>query len=125
MTAPDNIALLRASIAHWEELAAVEDRLKATSGPYAKACPLCTTYQYQGLPLCQHCPICLATGYPDCRATPYEEAYSAWVDWNGAATAKESADKQASARDRFREHAAAEIEFLRSILKDLENDKPT
>lgn len=99
---PETLAALQASIEHWERLQAGE--FKAGETPSGRSCPLCNMFfDQRDVTVCVGCPVYQKTGFPACRNTPYADAHHAWYFY-GAFSAE------------FKQAAAAEITFLKSLL---------
>ena len=102
---------LRESIEHWERMAAGDARPGET--PYAQSCALCILFMHgRSQPeRCLGCPVCVKTGLRFCHGSPWREASKNWpVSMDGPTIG-------------FHAAAEVEVEFLKGILKDLEEGK--
>lgn len=115
-----NAALLRESIAHWNDnvlagfkaLAISDGETSAKdfgASRWSSSCPLCKVYAEYRAPsdFCNGCPVRDATGLPHCYKTPWVHTYD---------------DDQTDPVDieHFIRYATQEVNFLRGILADLE-----
>lgn len=94
---PNNIELLKESIAHWERM---RDNPGGNEYPSAIHCPLCRRYRAKE---CENCPIKEFIGQSYCAETPYYDA--------------EDAHNYFSVRSlEWEEAAQKEIDFLQRVL---------
>lgn len=96
---PEARAALEESIAHWERLATGTSAPAEEIGP--RDCALCALFFWPDC--CLGCPVAEATGWKNCRGTP----------WGDVKTARD--DHGYDSRE-FREAAERELEFLRGLL---------
>lgn len=101
------LSALKASIAHWEEVAEATHPANMYIGP--SACALCTAF-----PSCVGCPVFAVTWEKRCKKTPYYEVVEARERWHtmGFIVARQKL------REDFRAAAQKELDFLRSLLPD-------
>ena len=105
---------LRASIKHWEENVAAVTPKEASMHP--DSCALCQMFLDDEE--CAGCPVAEA-GYPDCRRSPWEDAFDAFISWTVAVRLESQGRgnaKTAAAPENWRKAAQAELDFLRSLL---------
>lgn len=88
------------SIQKWQDI--VDG--KNTDGPYSTNCPLCEVFYGD---YCNGCPVMEKTGREFCRDTPYDDAWNAWCN-------------RESDPEKYIEAANEELDFLKSLLTDLE-----
>lgn len=90
---------LKASIAKWEENAAVTELSEARV--YGDTCPLCKLFSYDINTLdCKGCPVAVKTGKSQCNGSPWDAARGAKYKTLG----------------KFRAAARKEVAFLKSLL---------
>ena len=117
----DTIDALEASIVHWEENLAAE-RVYEASVKMAD-CSLCRLFHShftRNPQSCKGCPVYEFTHTEYCSHTPYTEASSALRDWHRTSDETRSQDLITRARDEFRVHARAELNFLKGRLRELQ-----
>lgn len=105
---PKTLAALRKSIEKWDRNTRVKTPHAARLG--AGDCPLCALFRVRDFG-CTGCPVREKTGYDYCDDTPYEVALHAhgWWRWH-------SPYAHVTIRDAFHKAAAAERDFLISLL---------
>ena len=87
---------------HWQENVAAERPEDVRMGP--DNCALCSLFFEDD---CEGCPVMRRTGRFGCRDSPYDladEAFDMWIE-----------TRHDDARDEFRKHAQAEVDFLISL----------
>lgn len=108
---PDHVLVaLNASIEKWERNALAEHPHEVKTSP--ADCPLCNLF-YGGK--CVGCPVRERTKVDGCAGTPYDGAAAASAAWRYTDADK---DQYATVRDRFRQAAAEEVAFLKSLLPE-------
>lgn len=100
---PKTLEALNASIAKWERNAVAETPSQVKM--YAGDCPLCHIYVL-ATGSCEGCPVAEKAGEEDCDGTPWPNTWFRWRAWASGE----------GAADEFREHARAEVAFLKSLL---------
>lgn len=124
MPTPNKVKALEESIQHWKENLAAESPLQASTS--SQECALCQIYLGDYPTFCAGCPVSDHTGVRTCRNTPYDSADKSLTEWEDAAKAlgdsswamsvASNTQRFKTARDNFRTHAKAEIEFLEMLL---------
>lgn len=107
------LTALKQSIEKWERNTVAETPNEFTLGP--RNCPLCEMFWQRE---CLGCPVRDRTNLSGCLGTPYDRTVSArmwWIDNPSDATLREKAHD--AARD--------EVDFLRSLLPEANDDKAT
>lgn len=112
--------LIRESVAKWEAKVALHAAGKGTNcSASADDCPLCLVYRGGYVP-CDGCPVRERTGSPYCRGTPYvaytNVAYTSYVPPAG--------DRAAAAAARLKVLPQAEVDFLKSLIKEEVTELP-
>lgn len=90
---------LNESVAHWERMAT--GKQGSDESPNGSDCSLCRLFAMGKEPACSGCPVMQKTGFSGCWETPYYRARAEWCEHDFS--------------DRFRELAAKELEFLKSL----------
>jgi hypothetical protein len=104
---PATLEALKGSIRHWEENLAAETPDDAHTGP--SHCLLCRRFHMN--PNCEGCPVSQYTGQNNCHGTPYVMADRRHRFWNSMPDSDEY-------KERWREAAQAELDFLKSLLPE-------
>ncbi len=94
---------LIASIEKWEGNAAV--RRIASAQVYGDSCPLCDLF-WRWNAACEGCPVRNATGCSECAGSPWKDVIDAYFDFKRGAVPLRI----------FRDAAAREVNFLRSLV---------
>ena len=111
-----NIVATRQSIRAWKNKWAATVPGYIRTGP--KECALCVLHWENE---CNGCPVAHAARDTTCAGTPYPTAYRALEHWKVCYNFHGPEDpKTLEARDKWREHAWAEVEFLEKVLKELQ-----
>lgn len=97
--AEKDIALLKETVAHWEQV------LLGKETGSALTCPLCKQYQSSN---CSGCPIQQETKLSDCRATPWEK----WHEYHAYRVLRMADTND----DESKRLTIAEINFLKGLL---------
>lgn len=95
--------LIEESIPHWERMSTGTGFPR--EGPFWHQCPLCKEYIGEAPNFCAGCPVREKTGQIFCMGTPYEQAYTAFLE-----------EKEGPQSDRFKVHALRELNFLKELL---------
>jgi len=110
----NTLEALRKSIKHWEEnLAAKNPKAVSTS---ARDCALCLKF-FISPNACLGCPVFITTSQTCCEGTPYSLAVSRLTIW------KSKEPDNNTLRDKFRAAASDEVNFLKSLLPE-EDQQP-
>jgi hypothetical protein len=104
---PATLEALKGSIRHWEENLAAETPDHVHTGP--SRCLLCQRFHMN--PNCGGCPVSQYTGQKNCRGTPYAVANRRHSFWDSMPDSDEH-------KERWREAAQAELDFLKSLLPE-------
>ena len=111
------LTALRASIVHWEENIAAET--PSSAGTLSDDCPLCAAFGKikgeWGSGRCGGCPVADRVEDDGCAGTPWEEANRALALWITRAPTAEY-------RDHWRAFAQNELDFLKSLLPENQDD---
>jgi hypothetical protein len=109
MKTPEEIkkdnALIDESIAHWERMR--DGNESGGESPDAYNCPLCQTYLDRPLSICEGCPVMLKTWQSLCDGSPWATASFAW-------------SSRRSYPVQWRNAAQDEIDFLKSLKREVE-----
>jgi len=104
----ETLTALQASIARWQANAVAKTPYDVRLG--IEACPLCALF-FDGA--CKDCPVMAKTGRRGCAGSPYGAAEMALYMWR-------SAPHNHERRGAFRAAARAEVEFLESLLPEMQ-----
>ena len=96
------------SIQKWQDI--VDG--KNTDAPDSKNCPLCEVFYGTYPKQCIGCPVMKRTGISQCQNTPYNAAWRRWDEFK--------INKTEESRLAYIEAAKLELDFLKSLLTDLE-----